>query len=110
VIFGSGEDLDLEFDGTGLPNLPEGWKRDYFFCANGYVKDMDYYEAMPFTVSAMPFHSMSSYPYAFDEHFPVTPASVQYQLQWNDRMESGRPTARYRFHFQGRNARPEISR
>jgi hypothetical protein len=36
------------------------------------VKDMDYYEAMPFTVAAMPFHAMSGYPYSEKEHFPDT--------------------------------------
>ncbi len=27
------------------------WKRDYFFYANGYVKDMDWWDASPFTVA-----------------------------------------------------------
>ena len=64
VIFGSGEDIDVEFNASALPPLPSGWTRDYFFYANGFVKDMDYYEAMPFTVAAMPFHKMSGYPYS----------------------------------------------
>ena len=25
------------------PRLPHGWVRDYFFVANGYEKDMDFY-------------------------------------------------------------------
>ena len=109
VIFGSGEDIDLEFDSSVLPALPEGWKRDYFFYANGYVKDMDYYEAMPFTVSAMPFHEMSGYPYAEKEHFPDTTESIAYQLQWNSRMESDLPRTSYQFEYQPRTALPEIA-
>ena len=63
VIFGSGEDIDAEFSNALLPPLPEGWKRDYFFYADGFVKDMDFYEALPFTVAEMPFHGMTAYPY-----------------------------------------------
>ena len=109
AIFGSGEDIDLEFDSTALPALPEGWKRDYFFYANGYVKDMDYYEAMPFTVSAMPFHGMSGYPYTEKEHFPDTAESLDYQLQWNSRMESDLPRTSYKFEYQPRIALPDIA-
>ncbi len=78
-----------------LPALPKGWKRDYFFYANGYVKDTDYYEAMPFTVSAMPFHGMSAYPYSVAEHFPATEETLQYQLMWNDRVDLGGAPSSY---------------
>src|SRR5664279_850225 len=63
AVFGTGEDIDAEFDKAALPSLPSGWKRDYFFYANGFVKDMDFFEAIPFTVDEMPFHGMSAYPY-----------------------------------------------
>ena len=108
VVFGSGEDIDLEFRDSFLPTLPEGWKRDYFFYANGYVKDMDYYEAMPFTVAAMPFHGMSGYPYSKAEHFPDTKESLEYQLLWNDRFESGATLPSYQFHYLPRKAAPEL--
>ena len=108
AIFGSGEDIDLEFQDSVLPPLPKGWKRDYFFYANGYVKDMDYYEAMPFTVSAMPFHGMSGYPYSGAEHFPASKDSSKYQLMWNDRVESGAAPPSYQFHYVPRKATPEF--
>jgi hypothetical protein len=108
VIFGSGEDIDVEFDASALPPLPAGWKRDYFFYANGYVKDMDYYEAMPFTVAAMPFHAMSGYPYSEKEHFPDNEPSIGYQLDWNDRFESGKSSPGYLFDYQPRSAEPII--
>ena len=60
AIFGSGEEIAAEFDVTKLPALPAHWKRDYFFYANGYVKDMDWWDASPFTVAQLPFHKMSS--------------------------------------------------
>jgi tetratricopeptide (TPR) repeat protein len=108
AVFGSGEDIDLEFRDSNLPALPAGWKRDYFFYANGYVKDMDYYEAMPFTVAAMPFHGMSGYPYSDAEHFPETKDSLEYQLLWNDRPESGAKLPSYQFHYLPREVQPEL--
>ena len=99
AIFGSGEEIATEFDASSLPPLPSHWKRDYFFYANGYVKDMDWWDAMPFTVSQLPFHNMSSYPYPASEKFPDDPAAIDYQLKWNDRYDSGEPVRAYRFDY-----------
>lgn len=100
VIFGSGEEIAAEFDAGKLPPLPAGWKRDYFFYANGYVKDMDWWDASPFTVAQLPFHGMSAYPYPQQEAFPDGPASLAYQLNWNDRFDSGEPEGLHRFNFE----------
>src|SRR5262249_5731610 len=35
AVFGSGEEIALDFDPSRLPALPKGWVRDYFFAANG---------------------------------------------------------------------------
>ena len=99
VIFGTGEDIDAEFRAAALPPLPAGWKRDYFFYANGYVKDMDFYEASPFTVNEMPFHGMKSYPYSKPTAYPMNPSALQYRLQWNDRFNSGDSSQEYLFHY-----------
>ncbi len=99
VIFGSGEDIDAEFSDASLPTLPQGWKRDYFFYADGFVKDMDFYEALPFTVAEMPFHEMSGYPYTSRERFPEDADSLAYRLEWNDRMETGDRTQRFQFDY-----------
>ncbi len=100
VIFGSGEEIDAEFSDAALPKLPAHWKRDYFFYAEGYVKDMDFYEALPFTVAQMPFHAMSQYPYSPGEHYPDDAASLKYRLDWNDRVETGNRTQLYQFHYE----------
>ena len=98
AVFGTGEDIDAEFDAAALPPLPGDWKRDYFFYANGFVKDMDFYEATPFTVAEMPFHGMSTYPYSAREHYPDDKMSNGYRLEWNGRFESGvNRTPGYRF-------------
>jgi tetratricopeptide (TPR) repeat protein len=100
VVFGSGEEIAAEFDAERLPALPAHWTRDYFFYANGFVKDMDWWDASPFTVAQMPFHGMSSYPYPASEKKPDDAVSLDYQLNWNDRFEAGAPVRSYRFDYQ----------
>ena len=100
VIFGAGEEIAAQFDMAGLPPLPSGWKRDYFFYASGYEKDMDWWDALPFTVAQLPFHSMSTYPYPPSENFPDDNAGLEYQLEWNDRFDSGEPKGKHSFNFQ----------
>jgi hypothetical protein len=99
AIFGSGEEIAAEFDATKLPSLPSHWKRDFFFYANGYVKDMDWWDASPFTVAQLPFHKMSTYPYPASEKFPDDAGTLDYQLNWNDRWDSGEPVRSYRFDY-----------
>lgn len=99
AIFGSGEEIATEFDAAKLPALPAGWKRDYFFYANGFVKDMDWWDASPFTVAQLPFHGMSKYPYPESEKFPDDASALDYQLNWNDRFDSGDPVRSYRFEY-----------
>jgi tetratricopeptide (TPR) repeat protein len=99
VIFGSGEEIAAEYDAATLPALPAHWKRDYFFYANGYVKDMDWWDALPFTVAELPFHEMSAYPYPAGEKFPDDADTLDYQLNWNSRFDSGEPVRSYRFDF-----------
>ncbi|HEX3985980.1 MAG TPA: FG-GAP-like repeat-containing protein, partial [Acidobacteriaceae bacterium] len=100
VIFGTGEEIDAEFRAGVLPPLPAGWTRDYFFYANGYVKDMDYWEAAPFTVGPMPFQAMTRYPYPAREHYPQGTAADRYWLTWDTRYESGRRDQRWDFNYQ----------
>ena len=55
AVFGSGDEVALDFDPATLPSLPQGWMRDYFFIANGYEKDMDFYAYRGDTVEPLPF-------------------------------------------------------
>ena len=100
AIFGSGEGIAAEFDATSLPALPPNWKRDYFFYANGFVKDMDWWDASPFTVGQLPFHEMSQYPYPKQEQNPDDDSSLDYRLEWNDRFHSGDPEGLHHFHYE----------
>jgi hypothetical protein len=62
-ILAPGDVIDLSFDATALPPLPEGWVRDYCFTTEGWVKDADMNQAIRETVTPLPFHAMSGYPY-----------------------------------------------
>ncbi len=100
AVFGSGEEIAAEFDAAQLPALPPHWRRDYFFYANGYVKDMDWWDASPFTVAQMPYHGMSAYPYAAPENYPDDAVALDYRLNWNDRFVTGDPVGAHRFDYQ----------
>jgi len=62
-ILASGDRVRLEFDGSALPPLPEGWVRDWCLTTEGWVKDADMNQAVRETVGPLPFHAMSIYPY-----------------------------------------------
>lgn len=110
AIFGSGEGIAAEFNSSKLPPLPPGWKRDFFFYANGYEKDMDWWDSSPFTVAPLPFHEMVSYPYPVKEGFPASAAALRYRLIWNDRYVSGKPTGLHQFDYQWLPSTPQDDR
>jgi hypothetical protein len=99
AVFGSGDEVQLDFDPTNLPALPKGWVRDYFFAANGYEKDMDFYAAEGNYVAPLPFLSMGEYPYSARKAFPLDDAHVNYLLEYNTRHMSGNEQRGYWFDY-----------
>jgi Flp pilus assembly protein TadD len=99
VIFGSGEGMKLDFDPHNLPALPGGWVRDYFFYANGFEKDLDFYAAHAFTVEPLPRHSMISYPYPPGKEYPDDAQHLGYELEYNTRSRSDRLPASLTYHY-----------
>jgi len=99
VVFGSGDEVRLDFDQSQLPALPQGWVRDYFFAANGYEKDMDFYAADGNFVAPLPFLRMGDYPYPPDKSFPLDDAHVNYLLEYNTRHLSGNEQRGYWFDY-----------
>ena len=99
AVFGSGDEVQLDFDPSNLPPLPKGWVRDYFFAANGYEKDMDFYAAEGNFVAPLPFLSMGEYPYAPKKSFPLDDAHVNYLLEYNTRHMSGNEQRGYWFDY-----------
>ncbi len=98
AVFGSGEEVALEFDPAKLPPLPAGWTRDYFFVANGYEKDMDFYAADGSTVAPLPFRAMGTYPYA-GKSFPLDQTHMNDLLNYNTRDLSGNEPKGYAFDY-----------
>jgi len=98
VVFGSGDEVALDFDPATLPALPAGWVRDYFFIANGYEKDMDFYAYRGDAVAPLPFAAMKSYPYP-EQSFPTDADHLNYQLEYNTRFMSGNEAAGYAFRY-----------
>ena len=99
VILGSGEEVTLEFDSTALPPVLPSWTRDYFFFADGFAKDMDFYEAHAETVEPLPFHEMGRYPYAATKRYPEGDPYLSYYLNYNTRHISGKGVPAFRFEY-----------
>jgi hypothetical protein len=98
AVFGSGDQIALDFDPTKLPALPKGWTRDYFFLANGYEKDMDFYAFKGDTVDPLPFRAMGTYPYA-EGKYPLE-QHMNDLLNYNTRHMSGNESRGYSFNYE----------
>jgi tetratricopeptide (TPR) repeat protein len=99
AVFGSGEGVELEFDPKSLPILPAGWTRDYFFYANGFEKDFDFYAAYAFTVEPLPKHGLVSYPYEAGKEYPLDDEHLRYQMEYNTRSRSDRLPGNLRYRY-----------
>src|SRR5437868_4320789 len=98
AVFGSGEEVALQFDAASLPTLPAGWVRDYFFVADGYEKDMDFYAFDGNTVDPLPFREMGTYPYP-GKSYPLDDNHLNYLLEYNTRHVSGNEPRGYWYDF-----------
>ncbi|HYL62608.1 MAG TPA: FG-GAP-like repeat-containing protein [Candidatus Methylomirabilis sp.] len=99
VVFGSGEGVKVDFDPRDLPTLPAGWTRDYFFYANGFEKDLDFYAAHAFTVEPLPRHGLMAYPYPAGQEYPSDAQHLGYELEYNTRERSGKMPPSLSYHY-----------
>jgi tetratricopeptide (TPR) repeat protein len=98
VVFGSGDEVALDFDPSKLPPLPQGWARDYFYAAHGYEKDMDFYAYDFDHVAPLPFGEMGEYPYP-GKSFPLDDEHLNYLLEYNTRYMSGHEARGFAFDY-----------
>lgn len=99
VVFSSGEGVKLDFDPRGLPALPAGWIRDYFFFADGFEKDLDFYAAYAYTVEPLPYHTLLAYPYPGAAGYPADAEHLRYELDYNTRPVPGGLPMNLRYNF-----------
>ncbi|MGB8590335.1 MAG: FG-GAP-like repeat-containing protein [Candidatus Acidiferrales bacterium] len=99
VICGSGDEVAVNFDPSHLPPVPAGWTRDYFFYADGFAKDMDFYAAHGDTVDPLPFHTLVPYPYPNGTVYPMDAEHLRYILEYNTRGVNGPAGSSYQFHY-----------
>ncbi|MGH7453121.1 MAG: FG-GAP-like repeat-containing protein, partial [bacterium] len=85
VIMNAGDEITIEFDAAQLPELPSGWKRDFIFYNDGWLKDGDLNTARGQTVDPLPFHGMTAYPYSLNESYPRDEEHLTYLQKYNTR-------------------------
>jgi hypothetical protein len=73
--------------------------RDYFFYADGFEKDLDFYAAHAFTVEPLPKHGLLSYPYPAGNEYPADNGHLGYQLEYNIRTRSDRLPENLRYDY-----------
>ncbi len=86
VIYNAGDENNIVFDASSLPDLPKGWTRDFLVHSVGWVKDGDLNTAHGQTVEPLPFHGMSSYPYGPEESYPSDDLHQEYLRNYNTRV------------------------
>jgi Tfp pilus assembly protein PilF len=86
VVSRPGDEIALSFDASALPPLPAGWTRTFLLYSDGYSKEMDLNSASPDQAWPLPFHRMTTYPYAAPERFPLTDAHRAYIERYNTRV------------------------
>lgn len=83
VIMRHGDQIVLTF--AGLPAPPFGWVRSLMLEADVFYKVM-YYPTAPVLVTPLPFHGMSSYPYAAPQGYPTDAVHEAYRETYNTRV------------------------
>jgi hypothetical protein len=78
-VFGSGDELLMEFDASALPPPRAGWRRDYLLHLDGFVKDGDKYTASAGRLEPTPYAGMKRYPYEAEDPGRAVLESADYQ-------------------------------
>ena len=86
IISNAGDETSVKFDSKGLPELKDGWKRDFLINSVGWVKDGDLNTAYGYNVLPLPFHGMTSYPPSAKDTYPDDPELQKYQEDYNTRV------------------------
>jgi tetratricopeptide (TPR) repeat protein len=88
VITNAGDEVTVKFSEEELPDLKEGWKRDFLIHSVGWVKDGDMNTALGNIVTPLPFHGIKSYPPSKTDKYPDDPEFQEYNKEYNTRYVS----------------------
>ena len=85
-IVGPGDEVQIGFDASGLPGLPEGWTRSFVVRSTGYCKDADPFTAGSDTVEPLPWKGMPEvYPFGPEGDRPRDPQYEEYLRNYQTR-------------------------
>jgi Tfp pilus assembly protein PilF len=86
VVMAPGDETTIEFDASSANSLPRGWKRDFLLYTDGWIKDSDLNTAFGTTVGPLPYHGVTSYPYASGDAYPNDTAHQRYLREYDTRV------------------------
>ena len=92
VIMAPGDETTVEF--AALPDPPPGWSRTFLLYSDGWIKDSDLNTAHGTTIEPLPYHAITSYPYAPGDAYPTDSARARYQRAYNTRIIKRTPGVR----------------
>jgi tetratricopeptide (TPR) repeat protein len=85
VIMGAGDEVVLRFEEASLPQVANGWTRDFLLFVDGWAKEQEANTAFGDSVEPLPFHQMSAYPYGPGERYPAGPQHEAYLREYINR-------------------------
>lgn len=85
IITNAGDEVTVKFSEEELPELREGWTRDFLIHSVGWVKDGDMNTALGNVVTPLPFHGIRSYPPSETDIYPEDPDLQEYNQKYNTR-------------------------
>jgi len=88
IISNAGDETSINFNASDLPDLKEGWTRDFLMHSVGWVKDGDFNTADGNTVGPYPYHGMSAYPPRQKDIYPLASDLKNYHEAYNTRIVS----------------------
>ncbi len=88
IISNAGDETSISFDASILPEIKDGWKRDFLIHSVGWVKDGDFNTAHGNTVLPLPYHEMRVYPPTEQDAYPEDPEMEMYHKSYNTRIIS----------------------
>lgn len=89
-LVGPGDEVRLEFEAKGVPELAQGWTRSFLLKAVGYCKDADPFTATSDHVEPLPWRGMPAFPFSSDRvRRPEQPGYRTYLEEFQTRPAGG---------------------